>query len=183
MQMLCLMAQGDPYGVLTIKGRPPSMAELRRLCGGPTNPDPHRHYPREFKRWFDELERNGVFQWVEIVPVDAPDLRHVCAISAPRMRHDGAIAKARSAASHERWKVAGKRQSSDDLHMQNAANGADLHMQNPILHTIEAEAEEERVRGLPLPTPEERNPPKSSREREDFRIQNHFRKRAARHDA
>jgi hypothetical protein len=153
MEMLCLMAQGDPYGVLTVKGRAPSMAELRQLCGwhpAPDKPDPHRHQTREFQRWFDELERNGVFQWVEIVPVDAPDCattapdpRQTRAISAPRMRHDGRLAMTRASAAQQRWKVAGDRQSADDLHMQKPGRGAGLHMQNASFASTEAEAESE----------------------------------------
>jgi hypothetical protein len=160
MELLCIAAQGDPYGCVTIKGRPPSEAELRSLVRNPVD-DQHRHFARDFRRWLAELERHGVFQWVDIVPVDAPMARPCRAICAPRMRHDGAIAMARSAASRQRWKVTERSQSSLDLDMQTPGNGSALHIQNQNLHTTESRSrvQNTEVRGRPLTNPKERTPP------------------------
>jgi hypothetical protein len=181
MEMLCLMAQGDPYGVLTVKGKPPTMAELRQLCRDPT-PDPYRHYARDFARWFAELERHGVFQWVDIVPKSAPDARQARAICAPRLRHDGAIALARSGAATERWRVAESRQTSPDLHVQKPGNGSCLHVQKSILHTTEAEAEAE-AGGFPLQPPSRKNPSKPPLSRGGLPDSISQKKRNGRHDA
>jgi hypothetical protein len=183
MRMLCLMAQGDPYGCLTIKGRPPTMAELRKLCGGATDSS-HRNSARDFARWFAELEHNEVFQWVDIEPVNASPAHHVRVISASRMHHDGIIAMKRSSASHQRWKMAEKGQSSRDLHVQKHENGRDLDMQTESFASTEAEAEAEAdVGGLPLQPPEVRNPPKSPLEGGDSVIPFSDRKRSLPHDA
>jgi hypothetical protein len=168
MRLLCLAAQGEPYGCVTIKGRAPSLAELCKLCGGQPSPeeDPHRHYLRTFKRWLAELERRGVFEWVEIEPVGEPLLSHsrakpkplpsqtqatARAICSPRMLRDGAIAMARARAAKQRWKVADNSQDASILHKQKRANGPDadtntsdgLQMQNTHFASIEAEAEAE----------------------------------------
>jgi hypothetical protein len=139
MSLLCIAAQGDPYGAVNIKGRPLTEAELRDLCKMKNGP----HAARDFRRWLDELERHGVFVWADIVPVDSPDAHPSRTIVSPRMHHDGTIAKVRSNASKHRWKTADNRQSSADLHMQKPSNGPDLHMQSPTFASIESESESE----------------------------------------
>jgi hypothetical protein len=158
MALLCLMAQGDPYGCVTIKGRPPNERELRKLCGDID--DGQRHGARRFRAWLAELERHGVFEWVDIVPVDAPGTRPARAISSPRMRHDGAIAMARAGAARQRWKLAETRQSSLDLHVQKRGNGAALHMQTDSFASIESEANTDaKDKGArPLRTPKDSPP-------------------------
>jgi hypothetical protein len=135
MSLLCLAAQGDPYGTVTIKGRVPTDDELFDL----TCPRATRR--RDFNRWLAELEANGVAQ-----------RDHRSAIWSPRMSHFGAISLARMHSANDRWKTAEPRDRSADLHMQKRANGKDLHMQNTHFasHRIQKQNPESES---PSPTP------------------------------
>jgi hypothetical protein len=146
MELLCIAAQGDPYGTVTIKGRPPSERELRALCKMDAGP----HAARDFRRWLHELERHGVFVWAEIVPVDSPDSHPIRTILSPRLHHDGTIAMVRARASRQRWKLAESRQSSLDLHMQKRGNGADFAYAKSNFASTDSDTDSEaEVRGSP----------------------------------
>src|SRR4051812_17570406 len=101
MALLCIAAQGDPYGAINVKGRPPSEAELIDLCRMKKGP----HAARDFRRWLAELERNGVCAWADVVPVSAPYAHPIRTLTSPRMHHDGTLAMVRSNASRQRWKL------------------------------------------------------------------------------
>jgi hypothetical protein len=168
MRLLCIAAQGEPYGCVTIKGRPPSIAELRSLCHD--NPDdegdPHRNGGRRFRSWLAELERHGVLQWVEIELVAASPARQYRVISASSLRHpsvtsndaekaamrvicsprmlaDGHIYLARSSAAKASWKHKTNGRNPRDLHEQKPMENSLLHEDKCLLHTIEAEADAE----------------------------------------
>jgi len=59
MALLCLAAQGKPYGYITVGGRVPDRLELFRLTC------PHDTRPRQFDSWLAELERKGVARRTE----------------------------------------------------------------------------------------------------------------------
>ena len=59
MALLCLAAQGKPYGYVTVAGKPPERLALLRLAC------PRGTRPREFDAWLAELERNGVVRRTE----------------------------------------------------------------------------------------------------------------------
>ena len=56
MSLLCIAAQGEPYGTVTIKGRVPTTAELFSLIA------PRGTRRRDFNLWLAELEARGVAQ-------------------------------------------------------------------------------------------------------------------------
>lgn len=142
MALLCLAAQGDPYGHVNIKGRVPTADELFDLTA------PRGTRRRDWNLWLAELETHGVAQ-----------RDHSLAIWSPRMSQSGVTSLARVDAARHRWKGKDKRQNTKNLHEQSVVNGADLHEQTEILHTIEAEAEAE----TPLRPPK----PKRHREQDD----------------
>ena len=149
MALLCLMAQGEPYGTLTVKGRVLTDLELFHL----TCPKGTR--PRDFHRWLAELKRHGV--------------AHVSqsgAIESPRMIHDRAISLARIQAAHASHETQGNGAIRQNLHAQKRGNGADLHVQTSLFAGVESEADSEAdVRGSPLPTPKkEPSKPPAARE-------------------
>lgn len=189
MALLCLAAQGEPYGHVNIKGRTPTADELFDLTA------PRGTRRRDWNLWMAELERHGVAQ-----------RDHSLAIVSPRMSQDGVTSLARTEAAHASWKTAAARPVADqlptssrpvadqlgvssshrnvgeningkspgnsrnprNLHVQKNGRGDDLHVQTEILHVLEAEADSEAdVGGLPLQPPEERNPPKSPLKRGD----------------
>jgi hypothetical protein len=120
MRLLCIAAQGKPYGHVTINGKPPSMLNLSKLI----RPKPKLE---TMIRLIDELERNGV------VERDAGG----CLVSR-RMESDGKLAGVRSAAANKRWNPAGK-----------AGNGSGLHMQNDDSASHEStESHQARRRGF-----------------------------------
>jgi hypothetical protein len=175
MALLCLAAQGEPYGHVTIKGRVPTDDELFDLIC------PRRTRRREFNLWMAELETHGVLQ-----------RDHKGAIVSPRMSQDGVTSLARTEAAHASWKTPVSRPQTNqlpttnqpqtnhkgvssshrnvgdtltgknadnsrnprNLHVQKNGRGEDLHVQTEILHVLEAEAEAEAdVGGLPLQPP------------------------------
>lgn len=56
MEMMCLMHEGQPYGHLTVMGRPITPDSLARLSGEPAT---------SVKRWLKELAENEVFSTTE----------------------------------------------------------------------------------------------------------------------
>jgi hypothetical protein len=101
MRILCLCAQGTPYGYLTVAGKPPSLPALQKLV----RPQPSLV---RITRLLAELERNGVLK---------KDSNST--LFSSRMVRDGEVADIRSKAAHSRWSKA-------DLHMQNGhGNGSD----------------------------------------------------------
>lgn len=110
MALLCLMAQGKPYGTLNIKGRVPSDDELFTL----TCPRGTRR--RDFNRWLAELETHGV-----------AERDHTATLRSPRMNHDGAISLSRIDAAKASWKTAEGRQNPRDLHVQPDSAAAQNH--------------------------------------------------------
>ncbi len=138
MALLCLAAQGEPYGTVTIKGRVPSDDELFDLIC------PRRTRRRDFNLWLAELETRGVAQ-----------RDHRLAIWSPRMSHEGVTSLARIDAAQHSWKGKGKGRNPRNLHEQTKGNGAGLHEQTEILHVLESEADTEPPY----------SPPKSKRHR------------------
>jgi hypothetical protein len=126
MSLLCIAAQGEPYGTVTIKGHVPTTGELFSLIA------PRGTRRREFDHWLAELEERGVIQ-----------RDPTGAIWSPRMSHSGTVSLARTSAAKQRWKGQGKSQKQQNLHEQTHGNGADLHEQKEVLHMVEAEAEAE----------------------------------------
>ena len=110
-ELLCLAAQGDPYGTVTIKGKVPTADELFNLIA------PRGTRRRDFEHWMGELEANGVAQ---------RDPRG--ALYSPRMSHDGAVSLARIGAANVRWKA------NKDAH----ANGGALHMQSESFASVDS---------------------------------------------
>lgn len=109
MRLLCIAAQGTPYGAVTVAGKPPSMATLQKLI----RPKPKLE---TLVRLIDELKRNGVCQ-------EESDRTLV----SRRMESDGKIASVRSKAANKRW-------NNPDLHMQTPppnGNGAMHESQKP----------------------------------------------------
>lgn len=89
MRLLCIAAQGTPYGHVTVNGKPPSVPELARLLM--LDDDPYRHRVRAISRLIAELERNGVAD------------RGPCGcLVSRRMERDGEIAKIRRDAVNQR---------------------------------------------------------------------------------
>jgi hypothetical protein len=115
MGMLCLMAQGEPYGTLTIKGRAPTNDELFALVA------PRGTRRGDFNRWLAELERAGIAR---------RDREGY--LGSTRMQRDGALSILRS-------KSAKKAKSASDLHKQNG----DFAEQKTRFASTEAEAEAE----------------------------------------
>jgi hypothetical protein len=111
MGLLCLAAQGEPYGTVTIKGRVPTTDELFNLIA------PRGTRRRDFNHWLAELEEHGVAQ---------RDQR--LAIVSPRMSQQGVTHLTRAAAAQSRWGTQNNKRG-EDLHMQNGNGEGDLHMQ------------------------------------------------------
>jgi hypothetical protein len=89
MRLLCIAAQGTPYGHVTISGKPPSLQQLAQLLM--RDHDPWRHRVRTIDRLITELERNGVAQRAPCG----------CLISR-RMVRDGQLAETRRNAVNQR---------------------------------------------------------------------------------
>ena len=97
MRLLCIAAQGTPYGHVTVNGKPPSIEDLAKLIR-PRPKVSHLH------RLLDELERNGVV------------LRNASGVLVSRRQEsDGKLASVRRSAAKARW----NKESRPDLHMQN----------------------------------------------------------------
>lgn len=96
MRLLCIAAQGTPYGHVTVNGNPPSLDELARLI---------RPRPKvgTVARLIDELRRHGVLQ----MEADGT-------LVSRRMESDGKIVGIRSKAAKSRWRNG----NGSDLHMQ-----------------------------------------------------------------
>jgi hypothetical protein len=85
MRLLCIAAQGTPYGHVTIAGKVPTVEALAKLV---------RSRPRDVSRWVAELEREGVAE------------RGQCGcLVSRRMVHDGQITAARRAAAEASWRA------------------------------------------------------------------------------
>jgi hypothetical protein len=140
MRLLCIAAQGTPYGHVNINGKPPSMDDLAKLI----RPKPR---PTYVERLVAELERYGVVERDETG----------CLVSR-RMEADGRVAMVRREAARQRWQGTRKmhagvsqdssrtlasmsQQSSKPA--EKAGNGSDLHMQNSNFASVESEAEAE----------------------------------------
>jgi len=153
MALLCLAAQGEPYGTVTIKGRIPTADELFSLIA------PRGTRRRDFNLWMAELQTRGVAQ---------SDQRG--AIVSPRMSQEGVIATARIRAAQARWQDTEKAQNGEDLHKQTSGENGDLHMQRGDFASVDSgtvRKSPDSRRGIPPSTPF--NPPKSPREvRGDF---------------
>lgn len=124
MRLLCLAAQGTPYGHVTVNGKPPSMVDLAKLI----RPRPRIAF---VERMVAELIRNGVVE------------RDVCGcLVSRRMEHDGKLAKVRSEAARRMHAgrsrdscetPTGSHSEGDSYHLEaaeKADNGSGLHMQN-----------------------------------------------------
>jgi hypothetical protein len=145
-RLLCIAAQGTPYGHVTINGKPATVEQLEVLIRF----DGRGHGANYLAKLIAELERNGV-------AVRAPC---GCLISR-RMERDGKLYQARRNAAQKRWKSA---QEPSKNHQRNsernsakaageAGNGSDLHMQKTSFastESSEAEAEAESPRSPPL---------------------------------
>lgn len=95
MRLLCIAAQGDPYGHVIIAGKPPSLSTLAKLT---------RCKVATVGRLIEELERRGVAK------------RGACGcLVSSRMVADGKLAAIRADAANARW----HRESADDFAMQN----------------------------------------------------------------
>jgi hypothetical protein len=135
MALLCLAAQGEPYGTVTIKGRAVSDEELFRLLA------PKGTRPRQFYGWLAELERHGV-------ATREPN----GSLSSARQKKDGMLHNARASAARKSW---GKAENGNGLHMQKPDIETDLHMQSgtgaqPFAsHRAEAEAQAKSPRSPP----------------------------------
>jgi hypothetical protein len=136
MALLCIAAQGEPYGTVTIKGRVPTTDELFGLIA------PRGTRRRDFDRWLAELETNGVAQ-----------RDHRRAIRSPRMSHEGVTSLARIDAARERWKTADNGQSDAGLHMQNDKTGASLHMQSESFASHRVQTQESNTNANAPPEP------------------------------
>jgi len=153
MALLCLAAQGEPYGTVTVKGRIPTADELFSLIA------PRGTRRRDFNLWMAELQTRGVAQ---------SDQRG--AIVSPRMSQEGVIATARIRAAQTRWQDSEKPQNGEDLHEQTPDENGDLHMQRGDFASVDS--------GTVRKSPDSRrgdspfnplNPPKSPRKaRGDF---------------
>ena len=136
MALLCLAAQGEPYGTVTIKERVPTDDELFDL----TCPRSTRR--RDFNRWLVELEAHGVLQ-----------RDHRSAIWSPRISHSGAISLAWVDAAHARWQAKENKRNAQNLHEQASGNGVDLHEQNEISDTINSNIQTHNTELPPDPPP------------------------------
>jgi hypothetical protein len=97
MRLLCIAAQGTPYGHVTVNGKPPSMDDLAKLI----RPKPK---PATVARLIAELQRRGVVE------------RDACGcLVSRRMESDGKLAGIRAEAAKARW----DKENGADLHMQN----------------------------------------------------------------
>lgn len=94
MRLLCIAAQGTPYGHVNIKGNAPSVDEIAKLV---------RAKPSFVARLIAELERKGV------ASRDASG-----SLVSIRQESDGMLAGIRSAAAKSRW----NKENGADLHMQ-----------------------------------------------------------------
>lgn len=94
MRLLCIAAQGSPYGHVTINGAAPDTLTLAKLM---------RCKQESLTRLIGELERKGVAK------------RGACGcLVSFRMESDGSLARARASAANARW----NKNIPDDLHMQ-----------------------------------------------------------------
>jgi hypothetical protein len=144
MRLLCIAAQGTPYGHVTVNGKPPSMSDLAKLV----RPRPRTTF---VERLIAELERNGVVE------------RAACGcLVSRRMEHDGKVAVVRREAAYEMHARRSQDSCETLLRSQNdrrkaadkADVGSDLHMQNPSFASTEStETHESRI---PPVTPRKR---------------------------
>jgi hypothetical protein len=104
MRLLCIAAQGTPYGHVTIAGKPPSMTTLQKLI----RPKPKLE---TLVRLIEELKRNGVCR------SDSDG-----SLFSIRMESDGKIARVRSKAAKSRW----EKETGGDLHMQTPPPNGDF---------------------------------------------------------
>ena len=150
MRLLCIAAQGTPYGHVTVNGKPPSMTDLAKLI----RPRPRIAF---VERLVTELIRNGVVE------------RDLCGcLVSRRMEHDGKLAGVRRAAAYEMharrtqesYETLMRRQNDPRKGAAEADLWSGLHMQNPNFASTESEAKAER-RGTPPSTPLKKEPPQT----------------------
>jgi hypothetical protein len=121
MALLCIAAQGEPYGAVTIKGRAPTDQELFNLIA------PRGTRRRDFTLWLAELERNGVAHRDQLG-----------VIKSPRMSQDGVTSLARIDAAHESWKGKNTQRNPRNQHEQTVNGHDDLHEEDEIFHELES---------------------------------------------
>lgn len=113
MRLLCIAAQGSPYGHVTINGKPPTLQQLGRLM---------RARWDYVGRLIAELERNGV-----------ADRDASGALVSRRLEHDYALSRTRSdsgyAGALKTNKILKRAKTGSDLPRQNS--GFADHIQNP----------------------------------------------------
>jgi hypothetical protein len=147
MRLLCLAAQGSPYGYVIVNGKPPTVEHIARLV---------RASSRDVARLIEQLERNGV------ATRDASG----CLLSR-RMVHDGRVSAARAAAAGRRWdggtpevperydggapEVPERYDGSQDASRDNATPTGFLHMQTDSFASIELDAKFEQETEVSVP--------------------------------
>jgi hypothetical protein len=97
MRLLCIAAQGTPYGHVTVNGKAPPIEDLGRLVRPPLR-------PARMERIIAELERRGVAK-------RTPDGK----IFSARLVSDWRMFASRSKAANARW----HKENGSGLHMQN----------------------------------------------------------------
>jgi len=96
MQLLCIAAEGEPYGYVKFGSQIPSIKELCKLI----NPHPR---PADLARWIAELERHEVLK-------RAPD----GSMSSPRQVRVISESRTKTSAANARW----IKQTTSPVHMQ-----------------------------------------------------------------
>jgi hypothetical protein len=137
MGLLCIAAQGEPYGTVTIKGRVPTDDELFSLLA------PRGTRRRDFNLWLAELEANGVAQ-----------RDHRQAIWSPRMSQSGVTSLHRVRAAQRSWKNTATGRNPRNLHEQTRDDGKVLHEQDHSFASTDSRETDSRVPP---------NPPKGER--------------------
>jgi hypothetical protein len=89
MRLLCLAAQGTPYGHVTINGKAATVEQIDALI----NVDRRGHGPRYVPKLIDELVRNGV-----------AFIGNCGCLVSRRMERDGEMFLTRHKAAEKRWK-------------------------------------------------------------------------------
>ena len=128
MRLLCIAAQGTPYGHITVNGKPPSIEDLAKLVRPSVR-------PARMARIVAELERRGVVKRTS----------NGCLFSA-RLTSDWHLMHARSDAAKSRW----NKETDRRLHMQNHPTGE-------YFAYAESEAEADEG-GTPPSTPYQESP-------------------------
>jgi hypothetical protein len=162
MDLLCIAAQGEPYGTVTIKGHIPTTAELFSLIA------PRGTRRRDFDKWLAELEAHGVAQRDQ-----------TGAIRSPRLSQDGAISLARIEAATSSWKNKANSRNPRDFARPKDGNWADLHVQTVSFasHRTKTRITDLTDEGEHPLRPLKKEPPKSPTARGTFVVSLHPKKR------